>query len=67
MPNLLMEKFVKNSTGELFCCKFADDLDYSVAVGGSKNSLFIWELEENVNFCNRYGLKYNEVPKVNLN
>jgi len=66
MPNLLMEKNVKNSTGELFCCKFADDIDYSVAVGGSKNSLFIWELEENVNFCSRYGLKYEESSKTQV-
>jgi len=65
-PDLLMEKFVKKSTGELFVCKFADDLDYTIATGGAKSSLFIWELEESQQFCHRYGLKYEEEKVRNL-
>jgi hypothetical protein len=50
----------------LFTCKFADDVDYTLAVGGSKGELFIWQLEESPVFCNRYGLKWEEI-KVRLN
>lgn len=57
-PLLLAEKFLKRSTGELFCSKFAEDLDYTVAVGGSKGELLIWQLEQSKTFCDRYGLKW---------
>jgi hypothetical protein len=40
--------------------KFSEDLDYTVAVGGSKGELFIWQLDENPVFCNRYGIKFEE-------
>ena len=42
-------------------------MDYTIAVGGSKGELFIWQLEENPNFCNRYGLNFegNKVKKLN--
>jgi len=64
-PMLICEKFVKKTTGELFCAKFSEDLDYTLAVGGSNGELFIWQLEENPAFCNRYGLKWEEakIPK----
>lgn len=57
-PELVMEKFIKKSTGELFACKFADDVDYTIAAGGSKGELYIWELDESPIFCSKYGLKY---------
>lgn len=57
-PNLITEKFLKKTTGELFCVKFADDLDYTVAVGGSKGELMIWQLEQSKTFCDRYGLNW---------
>ena len=68
IPNLICEKFVKKTTvyiiskfkGELFCAKFAEDLNYTLAVGGSHGELFIWQLEENPSFCNRYGIKWEE-------
>jgi periodic tryptophan protein 1 len=59
-PTLICEKFIKKSTGELFVSKFAEDLDYTIAVGGSKGELFIWQLEESPTFCNRYGIKWEE-------
>lgn len=59
-PSIIMEKFIKKSTGELFCGKFADDCDYTIAVGGSKGELFIWELEESPIFCSRFGLKFED-------
>ncbi len=40
-------------------------MDYTLAIGGSKGELMIWQLEENPNFCERYGLKF-EGDKVNL-
>lgn len=72
MPGIIMEKTVKKSIGELFCAKFADDCDYTIAVGGSKGELLIWQLEESPVFCSRYGLKYDdevnmEDKYVNLN
>ncbi len=60
IPNLIIEKYIKKSTGELFTCKFADDCDYTIAVGGSKGELFIWQLEESPIFCSKYNLKYEE-------
>ena len=33
-------------------------MDYTIAVGGSRGELFIWQLEENPNFCERYGLNF---------
>lgn len=33
-------------------------MDYTIAVGGSRGELFIWQLEENPIFCERYGLKF---------
>ena len=39
-------------------------MDYTIAVGGSRGELFIWQLEENPNFCERYGLSF-EGNKVN--
>ena len=60
MPNLIMEKFVKKSVGELFTVKFAEDCDNTIAVGGSKGELFIWQLEESPIFCSKYNLKYEE-------
>jgi periodic tryptophan protein 1 len=36
VPNLIMEKFVKKSVGELFTVKFTNDCDNTIAVGGSK-------------------------------
>jgi hypothetical protein len=29
-------------------------------VGGSQGELFIWQLEENPSFCNRYGIKWED-------
>ena len=60
MPNLIMEKFVKKSVGELFTVKFAEDCDNTIAVGGSKGELFIWQLEESPIFCSQYGIKFND-------
>jgi periodic tryptophan protein 1 len=60
VPELICEKFVKKTTGELFCAKFSDDTDYTLAVGGSKGELFIWQLEENPVFCSKYNLKWEE-------
>ena len=60
MPTLLLEKFIKKSTGELFTVKFADDCNNTIAVGGSKGELFIWQLEESPIFCSEYGIKYND-------
>jgi hypothetical protein len=45
----------------LFSAKFSDDVDYTIACGGSKGELFIWQLEENPIFCNRYGIKFEEI------
>jgi periodic tryptophan protein 1 len=59
-PTLICEKFVKKSHGELFVTKFSEDMDYTLAIGGSRGALFIWQLEENPLFCNRYGLKWEE-------
>ena len=63
-PALLAEKFLKKTTGELFCCKFAEDLDYTIAVGGSKGELLIWQLEQCKTFCDRYGLKWIDETKA---
>lgn len=60
VPTLLLEKFIKKSTGELFSVKFADDCDNTIAVGGSKGELFIWQLEESPIFCSQYGIKFND-------
>ncbi len=60
VPTLLMEKFIKKSTGELFSVKFSDDCENTIAVGGSKGELFIWQLEESPIFCSQYGIKYND-------
>ena len=60
IPNLIMEKFVKKSVGELFTVKFAEDCDNTIAVGGSKGELFIWQLEESPIFCSQYGIKFND-------
>lgn len=57
-PNLISEKFLKKTTGELFCGRFSDDVEHTVAVGGSKGELFIWQLEESKTFCDRYNLKW---------
>jgi len=40
-------------------------MDYTIAVGGSRGELFIWQLEENPNFCERYGLTF-EGNRVNF-
>jgi hypothetical protein len=47
--------------GELFNCSFSNDISNTIAAGGSKGELFIWQLEENKEFCNRYGLKHEEI------
>ena len=60
IPTLVLEKYIKKSTGELFTCKFADDCNYTIAIGGSKGELFIWQLEESPIFCSKYNLKYEE-------
>ena len=60
VPNLIMEKFIKKSVGELFTDKFAEDCDNTIAVGGSKGELFIWQLEESPIFCSQYGIKFND-------
>ena len=60
IPTLLLEKFIKKSTGELFTVKFAEDCNNTIAVGGSKGELFIWQLEESPIFCSEYGIKYND-------
>jgi periodic tryptophan protein 1 len=77
-PVLLAEKFLKKTSGELFCCKFADDLDYTLAVGGSRGELLIWQLEQCKTFCDRYNLdwidensikkpsEYNNIAKKKL-
>lgn len=57
-PDLIAEKFLKKTTGELFCCRFADDVDHTIAVGGNKGELLIWQLEQSKTFCDRYGLKW---------
>ena len=57
-PKLLCEKYLKKTTGELFCAKFADDIDHTIAVGGSKGELVIWQLEQSKAFCDRYNLKW---------
>lgn len=44
----------------MFTVKFSEDLDYTIAVGGSTGELFIWQLEENPIFCSRYGLTWEE-------
>jgi hypothetical protein len=35
-------------------------LDYTLAVGGSLGELFVWQLEENPAFCNRFGIKWED-------
>jgi hypothetical protein len=35
-------------------------LNYTLAVGGSLGELFIWQLEENPSFCNRFGIKWED-------
>ena len=60
MPNLIMEKYIKKSVGELFTVKFAEDCDNTIAAGGSKGELFIWQLEESPIFCSQYGIKFND-------
>ena len=60
MPNLIMEKYMKKSVGELFTVKFAEDCDNTIAAGGSKGELFIWQLEESPIFCSQYGIKFND-------
>jgi periodic tryptophan protein 1 len=57
-PDLIAEKFLKKTTGELFCCRFADDIDHTIAVGGNKGELLIWQLEQSKTFCDRFGLKW---------
>ena len=32
----------------------------TIAVGGSKGELFIWQLEESPIFCSQYGIKFND-------
>ena len=60
VPNLIMEKLIKKSVGELFTVKFAEDCDNTIAAGGSKGELFIWQLEESPIFCSQYGIKFND-------
>ena len=60
VPNLIMEKYIKKSVGELFTVKFSEDCDNTIAVGGSKGELFIWQLEESPIFCSQYGIKFND-------
>ena len=60
LPNLIMEKYMKKSVGELFTVKFAEDCDNTIAAGGSKGELFIWQLEESPIFCSQYGIKFND-------
>ena len=60
VPNIIMEKLVKKSVGELFTVKFAEDCENTIAVGGSKGELFIWQLEESPIFCSQYGIKFND-------
>ena len=60
LPNLIMEKYMKKSVGELFTVKFAEDCDNTIAVGGSNGELFIWQLEESPIFCSQYGIKFND-------
>ena len=60
VPNLIMEKYIKKSVGELFTVKFSEDCDNTIAVGGSKGELFIWQLEESPVFCSQYGIKFND-------
>ena len=57
---IVLEKLVKKSTGELFCGKFAEDCDYTIAVGGSKGELYLWELTESPIFCSQFGLKFDD-------
>ncbi len=60
MPNLIMEKYMKKSVGEMFTVKFAEDCANTIAAGGSKGELFIWQLEESPIFCSQYGIKFND-------
>lgn len=57
-PVIVAEKFLKKTTGELFCCRFAEDINHTIAVGGSKGELLIWQLEQSKTFCDKYGLKW---------
>jgi periodic tryptophan protein 1 len=59
-PNMIMEKYLKQSTGEIFTCAFSPDSENTIAAGGSKGELFIWQLEESPAFCSRYGIKQEE-------
>ena len=65
-PICLAEKFLKKTTGELFCCKFAEDLEHTIAVGGSKGELLIWQLEQCKTFCDRYNLKWIDENLIKL-
>ena len=60
IPNLIIEKYMKKSVGELFTVKFAEDCNNTIAAGGSKGELFIWQLEESPIFCSQYGIKFND-------
>ena len=60
VPNLIMEKYMKKSVGEMFTVKFAEDCANTIAAGGSKGELFIWQLEESPIFCSQYGIKFND-------
>lgn len=55
---LLTQRFVKTTNGKIQTCKFADDVSYTVAAGGTQGDLFIWQIEEDKNVCARYGLKW---------
>ena len=60
IPTLILDKYIKKSTGELFSCKFADDCENTLAIGGSKGELYIWQLEESPIFCSQYNIKYED-------
>ena len=64
IPYLILDKYIKKSTGELFTCKFADDCDNTLAIGGSKGELYIWQLESSPIFCSQYNIKYEDDFKI---
>ena len=41
-------------------CKIVSECDYTIAVGGSKGELYLWELTESPIFCSQFDLKFDD-------
>eukprot|EP00831_Metopus_contortus_P053762 TRINITY_DN45176_c0_g1_i1.p2 TRINITY_DN45176_c0_g1~~TRINITY_DN45176_c0_g1_i1.p2 ORF type:complete len:138 (+),score=28.82 TRINITY_DN45176_c0_g1_i1:93-506(+) len=52
-PRLVQER--APDMGELFCCNFYRDSPWVIAVGGSKEGLYVWDLEESTTIAQEFG------------